>query len=939
MSSIPTANQKPPPVERLLKIVQQIASELHPQLARSARIDLDTPLEATLGFDSLGRLELVAQVERAFEVRLADHVFGTAETPRDLLEAIANAGGRGIDMQPVPAAPTTSETVGIPENAATLTEVLDWHATHHGERVHLQLIEQEGENDAPMSYAELRKAAHAIAAGLQHRGLQTGDTVALMLPTGRDYFMAFFGILYAGGVPVPLYPPARPTQLEDHMLRQADILGNAACTLLITVPQAKPLAQLLRLRASTLKAVYTVSDLTTGVSVGFPILSGNRIAFLQYTSGSTGNPKGVILTHDNLLANIRADGAVIEAQSSDVFVSWLPLYHDMGLIGAWLGSLYFGARLVIMSPLAFLARPERWLWALHRHGGTLSAAPNFAYGLCVSRIDDRDIEGLDLSRWRLTLNGAEAISPDTLRAFERRFTPYGFRPEAMYPVYGLAECSVGLTFPPLHRRPIVDHIDRRLFAQKGRAVAVPADEKALSFVACGRPLPGHEIRIVDNNSHELPERHEGRLQFRGPSATRGYYRNDEATRGLFDGDWLETGDRAYMAAGDLYITGRSKDMIIRAGRNIHPQELEEAIGSLPGVRTGRVAVFSDRQPNAATDRLIVLAETHLADDAQARVREQINRLTTDLTWSAADEIVLAPPGTVLKTSSGKLRRAASREVWRRGLVGRSHAPVWWQGARLALSALPGLLPRTWYGLMGRLWGIYARSLFYLFAALSYLLVLVVPRRWRWGAMRTLGRLLAATTGVRLIVRGVEHLPGPETQCIFVANHASYIDSYVVATVLPRDLSFVAKSELRDAAFSRIYLDRLSTIYVKRGETRQSAADAAATTHAASAGHSLVFFPEGTFARQPGLLPFHLGAFVTAAKTRLPLIPIAIQGTRNILRAGSWLPHRGEITVTIGAPLRTQAMTGESEDTWRLALRLRDQARDHIRSCSGEPDIG
>jgi acyl-CoA synthetase (AMP-forming)/AMP-acid ligase II len=289
-----------------------------------------------------------------------------------------------------------------------------------------------------------------------------------------------------------------------------------------------------------------------------------------------------VLSHANLLANIRAMGAAMGASAFDVFVSWLPLYHDMGLIGAWLGSLYYPAPLVVMPPQSFLLRPERWLWAIHRHRGTLSAAPNFAFELCVRNIDDAAIEGLDLSSLRLVANGSEPVSAATLRRFLDRFGPFGFRAEVMAPAYGLAENAVGLTLPPRGQPPVIECISRHALSEKGTAEPASEEAGAVEAVSCGQPLPGHEMRVVDDIGRELGERHEGRLQFRGPSATSGYFRDAAKTRELFSGDWLESGDLCYIAGGNLFVTGCTKDIIIRGGRHIHPSEIEEAVGELPG---------------------------------------------------------------------------------------------------------------------------------------------------------------------------------------------------------------------------------------------------------------------------------------------------------------------------------------------------------------------
>src|SRR3989442_11904506 len=311
-----------------------------------------------------------------------------------------------------------------------------------------------------------------------------------MLPTSGEYFFSFAGTLLAGGTPVPIYPPARAVQIEEHLRRHVGILTNALATALITVPRALVLATLLKSQVPSLRMVCTVEELSSStVSPERVTAHANDIALLQYTSGSTSSPKGVVLTHANLLANLRAMGQVLQVSSEDVFVSWLPLYHDMGLIGAWLGSLYYAYPLVVRSPLTFLARPERWLWALHRHRGTLSGGPNFGYELCLRKLDEAALDGLDLSSWRFAFNGAEPVSATTMQDFQQRFARYGLRPQALAPVYGLAETSLGLTFPPQGRGLPVDRIDRGAVSPPCPALPAGGGPTDVGVVVAGRPAP------------------------------------------------------------------------------------------------------------------------------------------------------------------------------------------------------------------------------------------------------------------------------------------------------------------------------------------------------------------------------------------------------------------------------------------------------------------
>ncbi|MDO8960437.1 MAG: AMP-binding protein, partial [Rhodocyclaceae bacterium] len=513
--------------EHLLDIIRALSLEMRPGATGIEALGLDHALERDFGLDSLARVELLARIERDLGVKLAEAAFAEAETPRDLLQQMGHAAhavpiNAAGTADAVPPAPTFSDKIEHPpETIATLTEMLDWHVAQHGERVHITLY-GEDEQSADITYRMLQAEALALAAGLLEENVHPGDRIAIMLPTGREFFAAFYGALYAGCVPVPLYPPARPSQLEDHMRRIAGIVANAEATVLVTDPRAKLLGHLLSAQCVSLREVATPTDVSRpgGTPPSLPQVRGEDIAFLQYTSGSTGNPKGVVLTHANLLANLRAMEQASGVTARDIFVSWLPLYHDMGLIGACLGSLTLGFKLVLMSPLAFLARPQRWLAAIHRHRATVSAAPNFAYELCANKLTDSELAGLDLSCWRLAYNGAEPVSPDTLARFAARLAHCGFNSTAMTPVYGLAESSVGLAFPPLGRGPLIDCVDRNTLSTTGIARPAREMQSGQKIVTCGRVLPGHDLRIVDAKGRELPERTQGRVQFRGPSATR-----------------------------------------------------------------------------------------------------------------------------------------------------------------------------------------------------------------------------------------------------------------------------------------------------------------------------------------------------------------------------------------------------------------------------------
>jgi 1-acyl-sn-glycerol-3-phosphate acyltransferase len=919
----------------LCQLVARVRQDLHPDEAATATdVTLGSSLDRDLGFDSLSRMELLLRIEAATGLGLPEDTLETAETVADLWQAVQRGRTRPSREYPAARTRTADELTPSPagsgwsSQASTLLEVLEEHVAAHPDQVQIVYLAEQSET--PLSYRLLHESSVALATGLQRCGLQQGQTVAIMLPTSPEYFFTYLGILRAGGIPVPIYPPARPSQLEDHVRRHTGILANARTSLLISVPEAMRVSRLLQARVPGLRTIRTPAQLLAagqgqGQRFSAVVVRAEDVAFIQYTSGSTGQPKGVALTHANLLANIRAMASTIEATSDDVFVSWLPLYHDMGLIGAWLGSFTLGFRLVVMSPLAFLGNPRRWLEAISQHGGTLSAGPNFAYELCLKRIDEAALVGLDLSRWRLAFNGAEAVSADTVTRFAQRFAACGLRPTAMTPVYGLAEASVGLLFPPLGRGLRIDHIERETFETQRRAVP-STQSTALRFVACGRALPGHAIRIVDDTGNALPERVEGRLEFRGPSATTGYWHAPELTARLFgnsQGEWLDTGDRAYLAEGDVFVTGRVKDIVIRGGRNLYPQEIEDAVGQVEGVRKGCVAVFGMHDARSGTERLVVLAEASPRQGQDTRaLRETVASAVVAAIGEPADEILLVPPHTVLKTSSGKVRRSACRALVEQGGLNRANTSVRAQWLRLAAGAMLLRLRHALNTLADGSFGVRALILLCLLAPPTWVVTLLLPTSaMAWRFCHRAARLLLRLAGLRLDVQGLAHLPA-DARCVLVSNHASYLDGLVLIAALERPLAFVAKRELERQWLLGHFLKRLGAAFVERFDPRRSVADAQQMTAQVQAGRPLLLFPEGTFVEAPGLLPFRLGGFLAAAHAGVPVLPVSLAGTRQLLADNHWWPRRALLSVRIGDPL----VAAPQLEPFAAAVQLRDRAR-------------
>lgn len=915
--------------QRILELIRQFVASLGSDRAvRGIAIDAD--LDRSLGLGSLERVELLLQIEKAFSVRLPDNLITQARTPRDIASAVLRAEPprQCLTLEPLP---FIGEAGPPPTFAPTMVEVLLTHAKNVPDRPHIYLSQDDGKEQV-ITYRQLLDASRAVARGLLERGLSPRETVGIMLPTEAGFFFAFFGVLLAGGIPVPLYPPFRIDQIEEFTQRQAAILRKAEVRFLVISKPVEGLARLIRPFVPKLSGVISVDRLHAS-SDGqiYPTCKREDAALIQFTSGSTSEPKGVLLSHENILANIRAFGQAAEIRSKDVGVSWLPLYHDMGLIASWLCSLYFGIPITILSPLTFLSRPERWLWAIHYHRATLSAAPNFAYELCVRKIDDRAIEGIDLSSWRIAFNGAEPVNPDTLSRFIKRFGPYGFRKETLLPVYGLAECSVALSFPPLGSPPRIDKILREPFERHRVAEPASASESSpLRFVSCGVPIPGHAIRIVDEAGSEVGERTEGYLQFQGPSAMQGYFNDSRATQSvLFDG-WYDSGDLAYRAEGHLFITGRRKDLIIKAGRNLYPQEVEETAGEIDGIRKGCVITFGTSDPETGTESLVVIAETRgEPDKVRKRLTSEVMERVAVVTGIRPDVVLIVPQGGVPKTSSGKLRRAAAKENYLRGKKMRRRAAPWIQITKLWLG---GVLSRVQRGgdTLGRvIYTAYIGILLFLTVFPTWLALLALPggkisarlsRQW--------ARVFLLLSGCRLSLEGN---PSPLSlgPMVLVANHSSYLDAVVLMAALPPSFVFMAKQELLRAPVIRTAIKKVGHLTVDRLDFAKSVREVQGIEKELQTGRSVLIFPEGTFSRTRGLRPFRLGAFKMAAETSTPICPIAIQGTREILSPGSRLPRRGPIKVVIAAPIFP---TGAD---WQEVLRLRNVTKAEIAHHSGE----
>jgi acyl-CoA synthetase (AMP-forming)/AMP-acid ligase II len=527
-------------------------------------------------------------------------------------------------------------------------------------------------NDARcISYRHICEEAERFASGLLALGLHNHNApVILIFDNDETFCAAFLGCVIAGAIPITRSPPWLYPRFAAEL---GCIIEQSGACLVVTddahgafissvCGEATPCVTLGdvmgRTRSTVTRPTRSASPLDT------PLL-------IQYSSGSTRDPLGVALPETAVLHNIQSIGAVLGASANDVFVSWLPVAHDMGLIASVLYSFYWEMSLVFMSPLTFLSKPARWLWAISRFGGTVSAAPNFAFSLCASpkRVPDEMLSGLNLSTWRSAVSGAEAVQLDTVHQFTKRMQPHGLRAEAMCPAYGLAENSVACTIVAPAVQANAELLGRDSLELDGLAVSAKpgSTDRTLAIMSTGRPIPGTEVRIVDESGNEVLDRRIGEIEFRGTSTMMGYWQNPTASSAVRkEGGWIRSGDLGFGIAGELYIVGRSKQIIKRAGRCFDAAEMAQIAGSVVGVRRGCVSVLSVPDAHLGSERLIVLAEA--SDDSRSfeDTTTQISLAIVEVFGLRPDEVLLLRSGSLPKSSSGKIQLAQCMKLYSGG---------------------------------------------------------------------------------------------------------------------------------------------------------------------------------------------------------------------------------------------------------------------------------
>ncbi|MBC74613.1 MAG: acyl-phosphate glycerol 3-phosphate acyltransferase [Halobacteriovoraceae bacterium] len=901
-------------LNRVCKLIEVSIPDLE---LNQIKVQKNTSLSQELGMDSLTQVELLHRVEKEFETGIDQDDFIEIDTPSDIAKLLTSKAG--LNSIKVPRR-TKIQTTGarLDCKPKSLQHLLKVRATNSPESTCLH-IKNDDESYFEITYMLLWEKSLLFASSIKKRGINLGDRVAIMLPTSPEYFYSFLGVLLAGGVPVPAYPPMKKGQLKEHLNRHVKIFNNCQARGLIAAKELSPFLAGLRTKADSVS--WSVSPNQLGNKITERTFSPELAdlddrALIQYTSGSTGDPKGVSLTHRQLFENIKAMGKALEISQEDIVASWLPLYHDMGLIGAWMSSLYFGCPLVLMSPIQFIIRPLDWLWMIHHFKATISAAPSFAYELCLKRAQEDMLEGLNLSSWRAALNGSEPVSTATIKNFHKQFSKYGFKKEAFMPVYGLAENAVGLSFTPINRGPLITCFDRDSLMKKGFAAPGTESGPSIELPSCGRSLPSNLIRVVGKNGHTLHEGMEGEIEFIGPSTTNGYFNSPKKNQELFHNSWVRSGDLGFFYQGELYISGRKKDMIIKAGKNIFPQELEERVGDLNGIRKGCVAVFGlSPTQGHGEEKLAVVAETRVKDKkTRQKIVSNIKRLTWSLLETSADVVILSPPHTVLKTSSGKIRRAAVKNAYQEGQLSKNR-PLNDKIFTLGKKAL------------AMLWKLYLVMVAFFIGIPAVILIKLVPEKQRWKTARTAIKFLLFVAFIKIEREVAQN--NVRAPLIFVSNHRSFLDPFLLFAHLETPVVFLAKKELSHNYLVHSLLSSFGTLFVDR----ENPTSALKTLRQAKqilkdSGKSLCFFPEGRIAPSNDLIRFRSGAFDLAADLDVCVVPVVIIGSEHAFSKETFWP-RPRITISIKILKPISPPRDKTLPTWDRVSWLKNQSKEEM----------
>lgn len=537
------------------------------------------------------------------------------------------------------------------------------------------ILQSAGQADTPITYRQLILGANPYALTLAREEIKSGEVVLLILQHGEDLIYSFWGAVLHGAIPSIMPFLTEKLAPEKYRADLASLISITKPTAIITYPEFEAEVRSALVAGDSVRKVILTSSIEAESIPDFNSLNGMKsspedIVILQHSSGTTGLQKGVALSHRAVLNQLDTYSKTIQLNpEKDVIVSWLPLYHDMGLIACFLMPVLMRITLVELSPFDWVRAPYRLMQSVSQYKGTLTWLPNFAFNFCANKVRPRNLEGVDLSSWRAIINCSEPVHAESHHLFAERFTPFGLRPQAMQTCYAMAENVFAVAQSPLDESPVVDEIDRESFMTQRLATPPIADQPSMKMTSSGNPLPNTRIQIVDESFNAMPERTVGEIAVQSDCMLTEYFNRPDATEAAIKNGWYLTGDYGYMANGELYVSGRKKDLIIVGGKNVYPQDLESLANEVPGVHAGRTVAFGMYDEEEGTEEVVIIAEADSKDPAeQEAIADAIRKHVTKSSAIALRHVKVVDDKWIIKTSSGKTARSANKEKFLKELA-------------------------------------------------------------------------------------------------------------------------------------------------------------------------------------------------------------------------------------------------------------------------------
>ncbi len=890
----------------IIKATQSFLIESgHKQAYRA--VTLEKSLTYDLGIGSIERIELMQRLEKIFSIRLEENSIARADNLDVIYEEILNKL-----EQKQPEYHFVDHIADLPEidmrSAESLVDILLLGKQQDPLRTWLYLQNADGK-EATLSYQELYNETINMACYLKEKGLRPGNKIVIALPTSCEFFYAFFASLLLGGRPII----SSPLLLKEKKQSLPPFLIDGDVDFVIAEDNLKSQLNLKKIIFLSPSDALDVKHKDQNICINE---KNNGVVGLL-TAGTTGDKKEILLRQESVLENIKSSIDAMSMSPSDIVVNWLPLNNSVSLISMCLTSLYAGIPLVLIDYNDFLQQPERWLWAIHFHQGTISVASDFDLAQCTQKIKFHTLDGLDISSCRVALVATDQPQVDTLNAFNQKFSPYGFKETCLTPAYALTENGALLTISNPGNKYQTDQasLDRLL---KENTAEKTDTSLSIDYVNCGEVVGNNDIRIADSDGVVLKDRQIGKIQFSRPSSF-----EDDSRR------WISSGDYGYTVNKSLFVIGREQGLIyLKESKQCYAKVIENLVGMLPDINANSVAAFNDSNEN-----YILVVETTVDSASQhSNVREIVSKKLKQSGISTPEKIIFLKNNSLPRTLSGKIKRFQCKKDYENNSLGRELSPSLIQKIKVKSKKIWNILSGKIKFSLRVIYTFYVGIILVLTGPPGWIIIMCLPRKLGAKFLKLWCKFLFASMFCPIKYSEDPSVGESKTPIVYTANHTGYLDIVALISVLPSDISYIGKQELSDVGFLKKLMQHLGYIFVNPVDFTKTPGEIAEITETVKSGRSVLIFAEGTFTYATGLRPFKMGTFKIAAETMSPVCPVSIQGVRTVLRDGSCMFRPNFIKIHVSS------LIFPVENSWSESLRLRDEAYKAIADNCGEKTI-